>query len=122
MTHKEAPMDISEGLREEIWNRLLPMAKNNINEVYVLSILPIIESRYPGIGSLNREYYHLNDDINKYNKFLKNICNKFKIKFIDISKSWNENNPEELLFDSGHPNDKGHEIIANEILKQIKRS
>ena len=117
---KESPMDISEGLREEMWRKILPSAKNNLEQVFVVSLLPVMEEKFPALGWNDRKLYHLADDIIKYNKFLKNICEEYKIPFIDLTEMWLSNNPDDLLFDTSHPNDKGHQLIADEIYKITK--
>jgi lysophospholipase L1-like esterase len=117
---KETPMDISEGLREEMWRKILPVAKRNIEKVFVVSLLPVIEERFPAIGAGDRELYHLAEDIINYNRFLKELCVEYDIPFIDLTEKWIKNNPKELLFDSSHPNDKGHQIIANEVFEKTK--
>ena len=113
-------MDISEGLRNEMWRKILPVAKKHIEKVFVVSLTPVLEDRFPAKGWFDRDLYHLNSDIEDYNLFLKNLCEEFNIPFIDVATAMLEHNLEELLFDSSHPNEKGHQVIAAEILRQTK--
>jgi len=116
----ENPMDISEGLREEMWRKILPAAKNNIEKVFIVSVLPVDETKFPALGWDDKKFYHLNSDIKKYNEFLERLCQEYKIPFIDLTELWQAQDLNEVLFDTSHPNDKGHQIIADEIYKRTK--
>ncbi len=115
-----ASMDISIEYRNKIWRKLLKSANKNIDKIFVLSILPTDEEKKVRKSNLGVPMYRLDNDIKEYNKTLKSICEEFDIQFIDIYDLWKNENIKDVLHDELHPNEKGHQLIAEEVFKQIE--
>lgn len=114
------PRNMSFGIIEKFWNKTLKILTNNIKDVYIVSILPIDESKFPEYDSYNRAYYCLNSDIEEYNKFLKTKADEFNLKFIDIYDIFIPKEQPEVMYDASHPNDLGHDMMYKAIYKQLK--
>src|SRR5262249_24805764 len=79
----DAPADISEGLRFEVWQQILQTAKKNVDRVFVISLKPVVESRYPAEGAAGRMLWKSNKDIQNYNIVLKKWCDDAGVDFLD---------------------------------------
>lgn len=71
----------------------------------------------------------LDGDLNKYSSLIRSIAEKNKLPLVDLRKAFLEynkaNNPENkeagiLTTDRVHLNDKGNELVANEMWKAVK--
>lgn len=116
----ENQTDLSEGVRDEMWYKILKTATKNIDQVIVTSILPVMEKRMPAFGERKRKYFNLNSDTEKYNEFLKDICKEYNVQFINLDNVWNDYDLKQVLADASHPNELGHQLVAEEIFKQAK--
>lgn len=113
---------LSLSFRLKCWDALLTEAKRVFSKIYVLQILPVNEQK----GSVREDDYGMdqfyrNDDISGYNDHLKNLCSKYSCRFVpydDLLKSvdWND-----CLYDDVHPNEKGHELIAQRMYEILKK-
>lgn len=65
------------------------------------------------------EMYYTNEEIKKYDDAIRRICKREKLKFIDIFSDFEKSDYEKMLSDGLHPNAKGHEWMANKIIKEI---
>lgn len=117
----DAPFDLSPGKRFEIWQNILKTAKAAAENILVMSILPIEESRMPCEGSFGRLLYSFNKDIDAYNTEISGWCKEFDIPFLDQSTVWKKLNIQEHLYDAAHPNAKGHQMMANTVFEEMKK-
>jgi lysophospholipase L1-like esterase len=83
----------------------------------IILIAPnILGAKYP---------YFQNKRLLKYVKVVRKLANKFQTGLVDNYKLFrkygrqNDNLIDDLMLDGVHPNDKGHELIAQEIMKEI---
>ena len=60
-----------------------------------------------------------NDSLMKYNSIVEQHCLENKLKFVNVYELFINNNPEQLLSDGLHPNNKGHALIFDALLKQL---
>ncbi len=61
---------------------------------------------------------YLNEVIEQYDTAIQDFCEQSKIQFIEINSLF-KGHEKELLFDGLHPNEKGHELIFNAVLKRL---
>ncbi len=108
----DAPMDISPGLRREVWCDILKTARRNIKTIAVCGLLPVLENKFPQEGVGGKLLYHNNSDIDTYNELLQDLCNEFGVQYVPASRAWQNRDPASLLADATHPNGQGHELIA----------
>ena len=109
--------DTSHQLQRELWANLLNTAKKNVRKVIVVGLLPVVENRFPQPGFSDLPLYHTNADIESYNKQIREWCTERQITFLDIFKIFGESNLEKYFHDASHPNDIGHQIIADYIYR-----
>ena len=72
------------------------------------------------IVSWEIEMYYANKEIAKYNDVIWQIYESEKLKFIDIFSDFKKNNYKEMISDGLHPNERGHEWMANKMAKELK--
>lgn len=109
--------DISEGARVVYWNRLLDTLNKTNAQIIVTDLIPIVENRYTEQATLIRR----NEDVEKYNQIIENICLKRNITFFARYNKWKNRNLENLYKDATHPNAEGHEIIADELFDFLQK-
>lgn len=115
----DGPLDMSEPLRDEVWDKILATAKRLAPKVLVQSILPIDESRFPQEGAGGRKLYHRNADVAVYNKLIAAKCIQRDIMFADytdrLGKDWHTQ-----MYDASHPNAQGHQKVAELTFAEFK--
>lgn len=109
--------DISEGARVVYWNRLLDTLNKTNAKIIVTDLIPVIENRYTEKATLIRR----NEDVEKYNQIIANICKERNITFFARYHNWKNRNLEVLYKDANHPNAKGHEILADELFDFLQK-
>jgi lysophospholipase L1-like esterase len=111
----DAPLDLSPALRGKYWKWLLDDAKKNIGKVIVLDVLPIREefNRYGD--------YEYNRDIKEYNEQIARICADKGIPFVRRYDKWENIDLADYYVDFGHPNGRGHQKIADEVLDALEK-
>ena len=109
--------DISEGARVVYWNRLLDILNKTNAKIIVTDLIPVIENRYTEKATLIRR----NEDVEKYNQIIANICKERNITFFTRYNNWKTRNLEDLYKDANHPNAKGHEILADELFDFLQK-
>lgn len=91
---------------------LIESANKHTNHVIFVGLTPVDEQKTMPIDDV----YFLNKKIEKYNKTIKEACEKRGILFLDIAKEWSSFDYLNLLSDDGiHPNEKGHQKIFERI-------
>ncbi|MFH1158491.1 MAG: GDSL-type esterase/lipase family protein [Pseudomonadota bacterium] len=119
---RDSEYSLALSFRLECWEALLTEAKRVFSRIYVSQILPVNEQKASvRTDGSNQFYICSNDDISEYNGHLKNLCSKYSCDFVtydDALKSvdWNG-----CLFDDVHPNEKGHELIAQRMYEILKK-
>jgi lysophospholipase L1-like esterase len=108
----DGPMDISMGLRREMWANILENAKKHFEKIIVCGMTPVLENKFPQEGAYDQPLYHKNSDIDEYNEILESWCREFGVAFVPMKDAWSGLDPEQLIADAGHPNGKGHELMA----------
>lgn len=116
----DAPMDISQGLRREMWSNILSTAKKNFDKTIICGMTPVLEDKFPENGAYNTLLYHRNVDIDAYNKDIEEWSKEHSLPFLPLKEAWSGHKTEDLIFDAGHPNGKGHELIASFVYDKLK--
>jgi len=66
-----------------------------------------------------------NDRLGQYVQVVRNLCNTYRTGLVDNFQIFNDyhnkdgQDMDDLMLDGTHPNDKGHELIANRLAKEI---
>lgn len=97
-------------------NETLELSKNFAENLYVLGLTPVDESKTNPISWNKNEFYN-NLRVEEYNGILCTVTSKTNAVFIDIFEEWTRLEYNDLLYDGLHPNSEGHEKIYEQIMK-----
>jgi len=98
---------------------VVDQARKFDNKIFILNITPVNEEF--AANPANKDKSRLNKYIEVYNKKIKEIADNKDIYFVDVNSAFMNNDYKSLFCEDGlHPNESGHEIIFNELLKVIK--
>ncbi len=98
---------------------LIDKSRQFTDNIVFIGLTPVDESLTKPIP-WEIEMHYTNEEIRKYNDAIKQICKDEKLKFIDIFSDFEKNNYKEMLSDGLHPNEQGHEWMANRIAQELK--
>lgn len=114
-----SPMDMSKHLREEYWHKMLDLLEKTKITPVVLDLLPKREEMYPSLGWFDKPCFETNKDVEEYNEQIKSICKQRNIAFINRYDKWIKRDLKDYYKDGGHPNSKGHQLIADEVYEEL---
>jgi len=98
---------------------VVDQAKKLSNKILILNITPVDEEFTA--NPVNKDKSRLNKYIEVYNKKIKEITDNKGIYFVDVNSAFMSHDYKSLFSEDGlHPNESGHEIVFNELLKVIK--
>lgn len=100
-------------------NELILKAKKYTKDIIFISLTPVDKKKTSPIPWHTNRIYN-NIYIERYNSKLKEICQREKIKFIDLYSKLIKMDYKKLLEDGLHPNSEGHEWMAEKIIKELK--
>lgn len=94
-------------------------AKKFGNKILIINISPVNEEL--AANPVNRNKSRLNKYIEAYNKIIKEITDSKGAYLVDVNSAFMDNDYKSLFSEDGlHPNEVGHQIMFNELLKIIK--
>lgn len=117
----DAPLEMGEELRREIWNKILSTAKRLAPRVLVLPVLPVDESRFPQEGAGGRLLYHHNTDVAAYNTLIAALCAQHNVPFADYTSALAACNWSGMLYDASHPSAAGHQLLAELAYAELRK-
>ena len=95
-------------------------AKQFSNDIVFLGLLPCIE---PDVANTAKKHdwveLYYNKSLNEYNDLIKLHCEKYEHTFVDIHSAFVEHGYDDLFSDGLHPNNKGHALIAETVIKNL---
>lgn len=95
------------------WDNILDWAQQAPQKVVIFGLLPLDESKGPYMCE-SGTYYWDNTDLRSYNKQIKTWAAKRNITFINwLDEFGTQNNIPDLMADIVHPNEAGHNRMAN---------
>jgi acyl-CoA thioesterase I len=101
--------------------KIIKIARKFSDNLFFVSILPCDESRTCPIF-YNKDHFHKNENVEKYNNIIKEVCKTKKLGFIDVFSEFKKKGYKDLLEDGLHPNDKGHELIFQEVKDFLEKN
>ncbi len=116
---KEKRMHTSIGQFEKNINKLISQAKKYTKNIVFVSLTPADKKKVSLVPWDTNMIYN-NIYIERYNSKLKEVCQKEKVKFVDLYGKIIKMDYKKLLEDGLHPNSKGHEWMADKIIKELK--
>ncbi|MBN1332101.1 hypothetical protein JW978_04495 [Candidatus Dojkabacteria bacterium] len=91
---------------------------SEIADAIVISPYPVDEKRTCPVSW--KPHYYRNDDLEKYSKALRRICERMDIKYINVWEYFKSKEFGEYLYEDGlHLGPAGHEYLFNRIIKDI---
>jgi lysophospholipase L1-like esterase len=108
-----SPMQFERNIKE-----IIKRAKKTTKKIFFIGLTPVDESKTKPIP-WDKNVNYENKNIEEYNKIINAICKKEKVPFIEILGKFKKHDYKKLLSDGVHPNEKGHELIFQEIKKSI---
>lgn len=98
---------------------ILKLAKQHSNKVLFVGLTPCVEERSNPVSWSDTGY--TNDRIKEFDNTLRQFCEENQVSFIEIFEPFAKAEAEtELLPDSLHPNDKGHQLIADLVMMKLQ--
>jgi lysophospholipase L1-like esterase len=105
-----------ENFKENI-QKLINIAKKLSSKIVFLGLTPVEDQKVNPIPWAPEKSYKI-EDIQKYNKIIKTVCQETNVPFIEIFEKWQKLDYKILLEDGAHPNSEGHKKIF-EIVKDF---
>ncbi len=98
--------------------KLLVMARKYSDKIVFVGLTPCVEERSNPVSWGDTGY--TNARIRAFNQVLEDFCHDNALEFIDILTPFTEAEAKtELLPDSLHPNNEGHQLIADIVLPRL---
>ncbi|OGG26216.1 hypothetical protein A2960_04540 [Candidatus Gottesmanbacteria bacterium RIFCSPLOWO2_01_FULL_39_12b] len=94
--------------------KLISLARKYTDKIVFVGLPPVNKA-----SLVQSETSYTNDSIKKYNSLIINVCKKENLDFIGIFDEFAKTEISKLIADGLHPNDKGHEIIAEVVEKHL---
>ena len=120
---------------QKLWNiffKALILVNEELKDknIKFFVLIPSISLEINGHEKINKLKYDLNCSTKNGYQYIKNELKELNIELVDILPAFNEFsnsllNKDKYLFhtyDTNHPNEKGHELIAQEILMKLEES
>jgi lysophospholipase L1-like esterase len=99
---------------------IVKIAKQYTQEIVVVGLTPVDDSLlYP--MPWNPNYGYNNANVKKYNTALTKFARENNLPFIALYKLLAAYESDEALHDGLHPNTKGHRLIFNKIVDELKK-
>ena len=97
---------------------ILKLAKQYSNKILFVGLTPCVEERSNPVSWGNTGY--TNGRIREFDNALREFCQESQVPFIEVYEPFTKAEAEsELLPDSLHPNDKGHQLIADLVMPSL---
>ncbi len=99
--------------------KLFAMARQYSDKIVFVGLTPCVEERSNPVSWGDTGY--TNDRIRMFNQVLEDFCHDNALEFIDILTLFTKAEAKtELLPDSLHPNNEGHQLIADIVLPRLR--
>ena len=99
------------------WNVVLRELGQTSADIYVVGLPPIDETRMPIRIDDVTELYWDAVIVSRYNRMIMQLCKKYGVPFIDISRAWTVS--KRHSDDGVHPNAHGYDAIYRQIRRQM---
>jgi len=97
---------------------LINKARNYTSDIAIIGITPVDDEKTNPLPWATDKIVQ-NKNIELYNDKVKQVCEKEKIKFIDLYSEMVKIDYKKLLFDGLHPNSEGHKWMAERIIREL---
>ena len=90
--------------------KIINASKSLSGQTIFVGPTPVDESKVTPMPWSETEYYH-NERIGEYDKTIQEVCEKYKLGYVNLFKIFNNLEYKKLLYDGAHPNTEGHKLI-----------
>jgi len=101
---------ISPDRYKENLEKLIEKARKFSPKIIFVGLEPFDDSR-TNPASFSRNHFYKTENVEKYNKILKSVCQNKEVYLIETFDKFKETDYRKLLLDGVHPNSKGHQKI-----------
>jgi len=102
------------------FDKLLQLSKEHAANVLVLGCYPVDETKTNPIPWY-KDHSSKNEYLKKYDQFISEACSEAGLDFIDLFDRLPKQEFVDTLDDGIHPNDKGHEMIAEIVIEELEK-
>lgn len=101
-------------------SEILKLAKKYTSKVLFVGLTPCVEERSNPVSWGDTGY--TNGRIKEFDNTLREFCEENQVAFVEVFEPFVKAESEtELLPDSLHPNDRGHQLIADLVMPKLKQ-
>lgn len=98
------------------WQKWEKYLGSDLHKTVIIGVLPTDDSFMPYKDPSKPNAWYLTKDLEDYNQDLEEFCDVRDIPFINLWDKWNDRMTKTHLCDGLHPNDKGYDFMAEEII------
>jgi len=96
--------------------QLVTIASRLAAEVIILGLLPVDEAK---TTPFKEQKYYTVAQLAAYNEVLAEIARDKKLRFVNFFPDWQQRSLPELFADGLHPNTLGHQLMFEQIKRQL---
>jgi lysophospholipase L1-like esterase len=98
----------------------LKRAKKYSDKILFVGLTPCVETRSNPVSWSNSGY--TNSRVKQFDDTIREFCRQNRVSYVELLTSFNEaQNQTELLPDGIHPNNQGHQIIADLVAPELQK-
>lgn len=105
---------------QKMTKELILLAQKHAADVVVMGGLPIDKRKADPI-SWQQSHSYKNDLVKQYNKAVAQICQELEVPFLEMFERLSGPEFISTLDDGVHPNDQGHEMIAEIVIEELEK-
>lgn len=99
-------------------SEILKLAKQHSSKIIFVGLTPCVEERSNPVSWGDTGY--TNERIKEFNKTLSEFCQESRVPFVEVYEPFAKAQADnELLPDGLHPNEKGHQLIADLVMPTL---
>lgn len=99
--------------------KIISLARKQTSQIVVMGLTPVNDLLVNPIP-WSPMFAYSTENVQKYNRALRKVAEEEQVLFLDIDESLSSYQYEEILYDGVHPNTKGHQVLFETLLKELK--
>lgn len=111
MTNKQTP----EENYKKAFSTMIDIARQHKCKVGVIGLTPVNPEK-------SKKLLFTNEEVKKYDQYISDVCKEKDIPKLDVFDILDSKNFSDLLLDSVHPNNEGHQIIFEHVLSFLEQN
>lgn len=99
---------------------LISKARKYSDKIIFLGLTPVDEDKVAPVP-WNKSICYRSEYVENYDKVIEQVSVLEGIDYVNLRDIFLKNDYKKLLFDGLHPNDEGHKLIYNEVLRYLRK-